>query len=140
LPLPPHRLSSLDEQVQRFLRSSECWIERTRPQVRQINLRPYVRAIHLREDAVELDLWVGPYGTARPEEVLQQLGLADVLEQGAILHRTRLELLDESQEPASRPAFLQERGQPSKSSHPAAGQRDHGEAQSLIPGPLSFDS
>jgi hypothetical protein len=34
-------------------------------------------------------------GTARPDEVLSLLGIQDLLEAGAVLERTRLELTDE---------------------------------------------
>jgi hypothetical protein len=40
-------------------------------------------------------LHLTPSGTARPEEVLGLLGLQDLLDAGAILERTRLELQDE---------------------------------------------
>src|SRR5207245_1821509 len=45
--------------------------------------------------ALEMDLWLTPGGTARPDEVLGLLGLQDLLEIGAVLERTRLELHDE---------------------------------------------
>ena len=52
-------------------------------------------------------LWVTPQGTARPEEVLALLGLDDLLADGAVLHRTTVELDDEipsgTQPVASRP-------------------------------------
>ena len=44
---------------------------------------------------------VSPAGTARPEEVLGLLGLQDLLDAGAVLERTRLELSDEL--PSSEP-------------------------------------
>ena len=51
--------------------------------------------------ALEMDLWVKPSGMARPDEVLGLLGLQDVIEAGAVIERTRLELEDETPHPAS---------------------------------------
>jgi hypothetical protein len=42
-----------------------------------------------------MTLCLTPAGTARPEEVLAALGLTDLLEAGAVLERSRLELVDE---------------------------------------------
>jgi hypothetical protein len=61
-----------------------------------MNLRPFFQEIRISSDAVEMDLWVTPYGTARPDEVLTLLGLNDLLDQGMILERTELELEDEA--------------------------------------------
>jgi radical SAM-linked protein len=44
---------------------------------------------------LEMVLHLTPAGTARPEEVLGLLGLEDLLDAGAVLERTRLELSDE---------------------------------------------
>jgi hypothetical protein len=43
-----------------------------------------------------MDLWVRSTGMARPDEVLGLLGLHDLLEAGAVIERTRLELEDET--------------------------------------------
>jgi radical SAM-linked protein len=89
------RLAGLDRRAADLLASPECWIERTRPQTRRFDLRPYLRGLSVLPDALEMDLWVSPNGTARPDEVMGLLGLSDVLEAGAVLERTRLELQDE---------------------------------------------
>jgi radical SAM-linked protein len=44
---------------------------------------------------LEMDLHLTPAGTARPDEILALLGLHDLLDAGAVLSRTRLELYDE---------------------------------------------
>ncbi|MBV9124708.1 MAG: hypothetical protein JO112_15235, partial [Planctomycetes bacterium] len=75
------------------------WVERTRPQPRRLNVRPYLRALRLLPGALEMDLWVSPQGTARPEEILGLLGVRDLLDAGAVLERTLLELQDESELP-----------------------------------------
>jgi hypothetical protein len=73
-------------------------VDRTRPQPRRVDLRPYVRGLRVHPDAVEMDVWVTPTGTARPEELLELLNLSDLLLAGAVLHRTTLELTDERPE------------------------------------------
>src|SRR5258708_1299556 len=78
------------------------------PPRRCIRLRPLLRHPPRREagpDApgtdrpplpfLEMDRWLPPAGTARPEEVLTLLGLQDLPDAGYVLERTRLELCDE---------------------------------------------
>jgi radical SAM-linked protein len=47
-----------------------------------------------------LDLWVTSTGTARADELLRLLGVDDLLDAGAVLERTRVELRDEAAAPA----------------------------------------
>jgi radical SAM-linked protein len=93
--VPPERAAGLPERTAALLAAPECWIERTRPQNRRLDLRPYLHALRVLPGALEMDLWVTPNGTARPDEVLGLLGLSDLLEAGAVLERTRVELHDE---------------------------------------------
>ena len=94
--LPLGRAAGLPERITELLSVEQCWVERTRPHYRRYNLRPYVDQIRLEPDALEMDLWVTPTGSARAEEVLQVLGLDDLPSSGVILERTRLELQDET--------------------------------------------
>lgn len=96
VPIPPDRLIPLTERVADLLATSECWVNRVRPQPRRFDLRPYLRDISVHPDGLEIELAVTPTGTARPEEVMELLGLGDVLEAGAVLQRTLLELQDEA--------------------------------------------
>jgi radical SAM-linked protein len=84
--------AEVEKRITALLASSECWMERSRPETRRIDLRPYLTAIRLQDGFLELDLRVTPNGTARPAEVLELLGL----ETGARIERTRVELLDEA--------------------------------------------
>jgi radical SAM-linked protein len=115
-----------------LLAATESWVERTRPQARRFNLRPYLRALRLLPAALEMDLWVTPTGAARPDEVLAALGLADVLAAGAVLERTRLELRDDNPTPG--PAFGREGEAPAEPPSGSAG------ASPSRPAPLSFKS
>ncbi len=90
----PARAGASAERASSILASTECWVERTRPEYRRLNVRPYLRALRVSEATVEMDLWVTPNGTARPDEVLALLGLGDLLEAGAVVERSRLELED----------------------------------------------
>jgi hypothetical protein len=86
------------------LAAADCWIDRARPPRRRLDLRPLLRDLRLEESpaaggtpshTLVMDLWLTDNGTARPEEVLGLVGLEDLLRDGAVLERTRLELEDE---------------------------------------------
>jgi radical SAM-linked protein len=104
VPLPPERQPGLPERAGALLAAPEHWIERTRPHRRRLDLRAYLADLRVSNDAVEMDLHVTPKGTARPDEVLEALGLADLLQNGAVLERTRLELCEAVTTPLSPPA------------------------------------
>jgi radical SAM-linked protein len=95
LALPAGRRAALADRIATMLAAPHCWIDRTRPQPRRLDIRPYLRGLQVVGDDLEMDLWVTPNGTARPDEVLALLDLADLLDDGAVLERTTLELHDE---------------------------------------------
>jgi radical SAM-linked protein len=99
--LPPGREAGLPALIRDLLAAGECWVERTRPEARRIDVRPYVDRLRAGPGAVECDLLVTPTGSARAEEVFGLLGLRDVLDAGAVLERTRLELADEENHDAA---------------------------------------
>jgi hypothetical protein len=86
-------------------------VERTRPTPRRVNLREFIRELRCvspkpipdggGSDFLEMNLWLTPQGTARPEEVLTLLGVNELLDAGAVLERVRLELTDEITSPSS---------------------------------------
>jgi len=86
---------ALSQQIAALLAQDECWVERTKPHPRRINIRPYLRDLTLTEDGLSLDFTVTPQGSARPDEVLRLLGLCSLLDSGAILERTVVEIQDE---------------------------------------------
>lgn len=96
LELEGHFVPELGERAAALLAAPTCWIERTRPQPKRIDIRPYLEFVRILPAAVEMDLLVTPTGTARPEEVLELLGLRHLLDSGGVIERTRLELRDES--------------------------------------------
>jgi radical SAM-linked protein len=104
--VPADRVADLPDRISDVLARSECVVERTRPPVRRVDLRPFLSDLRLvhhfpinlpREGLYSLymELNLTPQGTARPEEVLALLGLQDLVEAGAVLERSRLELQDE---------------------------------------------
>jgi radical SAM-linked protein len=95
LPLPTDRLAATRTSADELLASEKVWVERYKPKPRRVNIRPYLRNIHVTSNAVELDIWVTGTGSARADELLRLLGLHDVWDAGAILERTQLELHDE---------------------------------------------
>jgi len=126
LALPPQQSKALSERAAALLAAPECWVERTRTAVRRnqqqppdmpspdtpakdrsqhnaqparrLNVRPYLCDLRVLPDYLEMDLWVTPNGTARPDEVVALLGLSNLLAAGAVLERTRLEVQDETEE------------------------------------------
>lgn len=78
-----------------FLARGECWIERLRPKPRRVNLRPFVDQLHADADHLDMALWITPNGAARPEEVVKELGMQPLLDAGAVIERTDLEICDE---------------------------------------------
>ncbi len=96
LPIPAERVPALCLRIEEVLAAPECWVERTKPERRRVNVRPILRDVSLLEQEgapfLEVSLALTASGTARPDEVLGLLGLRDLLDAGAVLERTRLEL------------------------------------------------
>ena len=106
--VPAGRAAEAGRRAAEALAAAELWAGRTRPAPRRVNLRPFLRGLRVRPPAaggenhsLEIDLWLTPQGTARPDEVLAVLGLRDLLDAGAVLERARLELADETPPPTA---------------------------------------
>jgi radical SAM-linked protein len=106
VPVPAERLPDLKCRIADVLAREVCWIDRQRPHSgqpeRRIDVRPFLVDLLIHplcgpsESAkLEMVLRLTSTGTARPDEVLDLLGLKDLLDAGAILERSRLELHDE---------------------------------------------
>jgi radical SAM-linked protein len=71
--LPGHRLTP--ERIHRFMAEDEAVVERSRKgKTKQVNVRQFVQALRLEDDALHVLLSQTQAGTARPEEVMQALG------------------------------------------------------------------
>ncbi len=90
--LAPERAESVREAAVKMLACEKLWVERIKPKPRGLNIRPYLRDIRIAENAVEFDLWVTHTGTARIDELIALVGLAETNPE---ILRTELELIDE---------------------------------------------
>jgi radical SAM-linked protein len=129
--------------VDLFLSQSACWIERARPQRKRINLRPFVSELHVRNNGVHMALWISPQGAARPEEIIAALGLACLLEDGAVIERTDLEIIDElpPDAPQRLPALAAALEETRASDPgPPAEEVPSARPTALMDDPMSFDS
>lgn len=98
--VPTDCSQSLQQKIHDVLAQTECCVQREKPVPRRVNLRPFFSELTLTpaspaEMMLEMIFWLHPEGTARPDEVLQLLGLGNQLAQGLVLERSRLELHDE---------------------------------------------
>jgi radical SAM-linked protein len=99
---PPWRVD-LPTRIRALRELPVCWVERTRPKPRRFDLKPFLESLHFDGAALDVILKVTPTGGVRPEEVLQALGLGDLITDGVVFHRYLLELNDEVSPP---PALL----------------------------------
>jgi radical SAM-linked protein len=93
--VPADRLEGARASLADFL-ARESWpYTRHRPdRTVEIDLRPFLLEANLEETdgTLRFRLKMSPSGSARPEEVIDALGLRDLLGQGAVLARTAVEL------------------------------------------------
>jgi radical SAM-linked protein len=114
LELPPDRTADVADTCRALMGRDKVWVDRLRPSPKRLNISPYLRNLSvvrsLRErlqtplaeradHTLELDLWVTQTGTARADELLKLLDVADLLDAGAIVERTTVELHDEVPNP-----------------------------------------
>jgi radical SAM-linked protein len=100
-PIPDNDPLELFNRCQNLLAQTHLWIERSRPQPRKLDIRPYLSELTVHDNRLELAVWVTPTGTARPEEFARLLGLEHLLQAGAFFERTDLEMMDETSAPMS---------------------------------------
>jgi radical SAM-linked protein len=91
LPVPAERQAATQQALEAWLAQAEAWVERTDRPVK-VNLRSGVEQLELRGGQLIITLRASREASARPREVLEQLGLADLESSGAFLTRTGVEL------------------------------------------------
>src|SRR5262245_15745069 len=113
LPVPPDRIADLAERCSALLAQDEISVQRTHPQPKRVDIRPYLLGLGVSAPAAQarddvnplacasgaylmLDLRVTQTGSARADELIELLGLRDLADAGAVLERITLELNDES--------------------------------------------
>lgn len=131
--------ATLAERCQVQFRQSHLWVQRSRPQPRRLDIRPYLNALNVVDTALELAVWVTPTGTARPEEFARLLGLEPWLDAGAYFERSDLEMMDEVTAPAP-DIHCNFEETPLDKEHATHGPTPPLRPTSLVAGPLSFDS
>jgi radical SAM-linked protein len=94
LPVAAARQQQARDALAGFLASASWPMIRRRPDREQtFDLRPHVLSVELTHDGdLRFRLAVAPDGSARPEEVLEALRLRDLLDSGAVLTRTNVEI------------------------------------------------
>jgi radical SAM-linked protein len=135
LSVPAEYRLGLPERLRALLAAPACWVQRTRPEARRLDIRPYLRDLRLGDGGLEMDFWVTAGGTARPDEVAALLGLGDLLEAGAVLERATLELCDEVGADVPDLQIVKGPDQPGGAETPR-----RPAPTALVPGPLSFES
>jgi radical SAM-linked protein len=112
LPLPDARAGEVASRCAELVAEPKVWVERLRPSPKRLNIRPYLRNLSVvggRETPADsgtnrglppaahlvIDLWVTQTGTARADELLKLIGVADLPDAGEVVERTTLELRDE---------------------------------------------
>src|SRR5688572_19033296 len=95
LPLPEDRVPQVERAAAALLAEPKAWVERLKPSAKRLNIRPYFRNLSVADGRLRMDLWVTQDGTARADELLGLLGVADLVDAGAVLERTAVELRDE---------------------------------------------
>jgi len=94
IPVPADRRPAAALRLQSLLASPSWPITRRRPNREStFDLRPQLIGAELTvEGLLHFRLLVSPDGSARPEELLEALALRDLLDRGAVLSRTDVEL------------------------------------------------
>jgi radical SAM-linked protein len=103
MPVPLDRAATVADRGRELMAEPKVWVERIRPSLKRLNIRPYLRGLTVQPGAggreLELDLWVTQTGSARADELLELLDIADLPENGAVIARTTLEIRDEVETP-----------------------------------------
>ena len=130
-------IADLTQRCEAFWLRTECWVERLRPNPRRVNVRPFVHELHAYNDRLEMALWITSNGAARPDEIIAALGLKELLDAGAVIERTDLEVYDELPAGTEGPPLIE-----SAIEEISANDRKLPEKRptAIISNPMSFDS
>jgi len=92
--VPESARTGLPEAAAALMAQEHLVVTRQRPGKphQSVDLRRFIQDLRLEGSELNMRFRVTPGGTARPDEVLRLLGLADLLHQGAIVTRTRVVL------------------------------------------------
>jgi radical SAM-linked protein len=132
--------ASLLERCTAFLAQTECWVERRRPHPRRVNIRPFVAELHTHRDCLNMALWITPNGAARPEEVIAALGLQSLLDGGAVIERTDLEIYDELPPDTEGPPLIEAAFEEISANDREPSEPSQERPMAIFDSPMSFDS
>lgn len=93
--------TDVSSRCETLLARDHLWMQRHKPYRRQVDIRPFLEGARADSGQLKFTSWMTPFGTAKPDEVLRLLGLHHLVEQGSVLERYDLELIDEA--PADAP-------------------------------------
>jgi radical SAM-linked protein len=101
----PYRASTTSAVTELLACTSRPFVRRRPDRTVEIDLRPFVldAAFDAASGLLQFRLKVTPEGSARPEEIVEALGLRDVLDRGAILARSGVELAPYNPPPEALP-------------------------------------
>lgn len=114
--VPNDRADTVSHRCAELLAQEKVWVDRLKPTPKRLNIRPYLRnlalvpvnpntelepetPLQIAAQQLILDFWVTQTGTCRADELLRLLSVADLIESGAIIERTTIELHDEVPNP-----------------------------------------
>ncbi len=112
--LPAERVPEIEAAATALMAEPKVWVERLKPSPKRLNIRPYFRGVSVERQPtppapfpsgrgaggvgwplLRLDLWVTQTGSARVDELLHLLRIEDLIDTGAVLSRTVVEIRDE---------------------------------------------
>jgi radical SAM-linked protein len=112
LAIPLERIHEIGIRCSEMLAQEKVWVDRLKPGPKRLNIRPYLRSLHIESseaaehsqetlgaDSLILDFWVTQTGTARVDELLKLLDLADLRDTGSVVERSTVEIRDEVSNP-----------------------------------------
>ncbi|MER3415175.1 MAG: radical SAM-linked protein [Gemmataceae bacterium] len=112
LQIPEERVEQVQQCLVALQARSQWTVCREKPVPRQLDARPFVRRLALEGNCLWMELALSAQGSVRAEEVLQLLGIADLLLDGRYaLERVRLVLQDELPERSVQPVAARSREQ-----------------------------
>jgi hypothetical protein len=94
--VPPIHLDAAQAAIREFLSMPECWIER-QGRIQPVDLRANLVSLEIDQGKLRIEQTTSREAAASPREILKQLGLASIEEDGARLTRTRVDLVAQAQ-------------------------------------------
>ena len=100
VPVPPSESDHARRAIAGLMARDHVVVERHRrgKPTQSVDVRPFIEDLNLHEGWLHMHFRVTPGGTARPDELLELLGLVELLDRGAVVTRSRVVLQRENGE------------------------------------------